>query len=59
MLKGKRTVIFNAVMLIAGLTGANVDPELARQFAEEFLSAVALGNVILRAVTSSPIFQRE
>lgn len=59
MLKGWRTILFNAVMLIVGITGAEVNPDLVREFTEEFIAVLTIGNGILRAVTSSPIFQKE
>lgn len=55
-MKGWKTIIFNALMLIGGLTGAHLDPALVTAFAEEFLGVLAVGNGILRAVTSTPIF---
>lgn len=59
MLKGWKTIIFNALMLIVGITGAEIDPELVREFAEEFIAALTIGNGILRAITNSPIFKKE
>ena len=59
MLKGWKTIIFNGLMLIVGITGAEVSPELAREFTEEFIAVLTVGNGILRAVTNSPIFRKE
>ena len=59
MLQGWKTIIFNAVMLIVGISGAEVNPDLVREFTEEFIAVLTIGNGILRAVTTSPIFRKE
>ncbi len=56
MLKGWKTIIFNVLLLIVGITGAEVTPELAREFTEEFIAVLTIGNGILRAITCGPIF---
>lgn len=56
MLKGWKTIIFNALMLIVGLTGAEVSADLAQAFTEEFIAVLTVGNGILRAITNGPIF---
>lgn len=56
-MKGFRTVAFNLIMLIAGVTGNELAPEVAHQYVEWFLGAWAAGNVILRWITDSPIFR--
>ena len=56
MLKGWKTIIFNALMLIVGITGAEVNPDMVREFAEEFIAVLTIGNGILRAITDGPIF---
>ncbi len=56
MLKGWKTIIFNGVMLIVGIAGAEVSPEMAQEFTEAFIAVLAIGNGILRAVTDGPIF---
>ena len=56
MLKGWRTIIFNGLMLILGITGAEVSPEMAREFTEAFIAVLTVGNGILRAITDGPIF---
>lgn len=58
-MKGWKTIIFNAVMLVGGLTGAAIEPALVTAFAEEFVSVLAIGNGILRAITSTAIFRKE
>lgn len=59
MLKGWKTIIFNALMLIAGLTGAAITPDMAEEVAAAILAIASVVNIILRAVTNSPVFQRE
>ena len=56
MLKGWKTIIFNALMLIVAITGAEVSADMARTFAEEFIAVLTVGNGILRAITDGPIF---
>ena len=58
-MKGWRTILFNGVMLIVGLTGAVVTPELVNELVEGFIGVWATGNVILRAITNSPMFKKE
>ncbi len=56
MLKGWKTIIFNALMLIVGITGAEVSADMAQAFTEEFIAVLTVGNGILRAITDGPIF---
>ncbi len=56
-LKGFRTIAFNAIMLVAAITGAQVDPETAKEFVELFAAVWAGGNALLRAITDSPVFK--
>ncbi len=58
-MKGWRTILFNGVMLIVGLTGAAVSPEQVSGVVEGFMIIWTVGNVILRAITTSPIFNKE
>jgi hypothetical protein len=57
-MKGYKTIIFNAVMLFAGIFGAEISPDLAGRAAEAFVLLWGVGNVGLRAVTDSPIFRK-
>ncbi len=58
-MKGWKTILFNGLMLVIGLTGATVAPEQVNAVVEGFIVIWTVGNVILRAVTSSPIFKKE
>jgi len=58
-MKGYRTIIFNAVMLIGSLSGATFSPDMVNEWIEAFALVWTAGNIILRAVTSSPIFKKE
>ncbi len=58
-MKGWRTVLFNGVMLIVGLTGAAISPEQVSAVAEGFMIIWTVGNIILRAITNSTIFKKE
>ena len=57
-MKGSKTVAFNALMTLVGLVGAQVDPETATRVIEAFALIWGVGNIILRAVTNTPIFKR-
>jgi hypothetical protein len=69
MMKGYRTVIFNAAMAVVMIIkAANPDAELPD--AESVTAAVdavelaiglvwSIGNMLLRAITDSPIFKKE
>lgn len=56
-MKGFRTVAFNALMTLVGLFGAEISPELAEQAVGAFVLLWGVGNVLLRAITNSPIFK--
>lgn len=57
-MKGWKTIIFNGVMLIGGIAGAAITPELAEEVAAGVLIIASVVNMILRAVTNSPIFNK-
>ena len=57
-MKGYRTIAFNALMLVGGLVGAELDPTLVDRFLEAFLAVWAAGNGLLRAITNTPVFEK-
>lgn len=57
-MKGFRTVAFNLLMAVVTITGATLSPELVEQFVEAIVGVWAAGNVLLRAVTNSPMFKK-
>ena len=57
-MKGYRTIAFNALMLVGGLAGAELDPTLVDRFLEAFMAVWAAGNGVLRAITNGPIFDK-
>ena len=57
-MKGYKTVVFNGIMLVAGITGASVTDVAAEQAAAGVVAVIAVVNIILRAITSSPIFSK-
>lgn len=58
VLKGWKTVIFNALVIVAGLAQYEGLVEIiAPQYAYIFVSAVGLANVLLRWATDTGIFQ--
>jgi hypothetical protein len=56
--KGFKTIGFNLLMLVASVTGAQIDPAFMTEWIEAIAAVWAGGNAVLRAVTSSPIFQK-
>lgn len=67
--KGYRTVLFNIVMAVVMIT-KSLNPDMESPSAEEVQQAVdmldaaiaavwGIGNVVLRAITTSPIFKKE
>jgi hypothetical protein len=68
-LKGYRTVVFNAIMTLTMIytlwqpDAVLPDAETVNQTLDTVEAAIAalwgVGNVVLRAVTSSPIFKQE
>lgn len=61
-MKGYKTVIFNiaaVITTIGTLIGVDIPAAQLDTFAGAVVSAITAGNVILRAVTTSPIFKKE
>ena len=58
-MKGFKTIGFNAIMLLGALTGAAWSPELVNEWLNAFAILWGAGNMILRAVTNTPIFRKE
>lgn len=68
-MKGYKTLVFNGIMAIiaivhalntdAALPGADAVQGLVDQFSTWFDGAVLVGNIILRAVTTTPILKKE
>ena len=58
IVKGYRTIIFNAAMLIAGITGAAITPEMGEEFAAAVLTISGVVNLVLRTVTNTAIFDK-
>lgn len=58
-MKGSRTIIFTLVMAILGLAGAKISPDTVNSWLDVFIPAWAIGAILLRQLTTSPVFQRE
>lgn len=68
-MKGYKTLVFNALMAIIGivhalnadaaLPGADAVQGVVDQFSTWFDSALVVGNIILRAITTTPILKKE
>lgn len=67
-IKGYRTIAFNIIMALAAvLTFGGSEVSIDSTFVSENLEAIengviaawALGNLILRAITTTPIFRKE
>ena len=60
MLKGYKTVIFNVVVIIASLTEIIGLVDMINPGATPYLVlAIGIANVILRAITTTPIFESD
>lgn len=55
MLKGKRTVLFNVLGLLAAIVGGVQFNEWIGEYAPHLIGMVALANIVLRALTTTPI----
>jgi hypothetical protein len=61
-MKGYRTVIVNILMLVASvgvLWGIEITPEQIDSIATGLITVFTVANLILRAVTSTPIGKKE
>lgn len=57
-MKGYRTIAFNAIMLLVAVFGiSEVSPEMITSAVIAGANIWTLGNVILRAITNSPMFK--
>ncbi len=57
-MKGYRTIAFNLAMFAVGTLGLHVAPDTIDRWLDAFLSALVVGNIFLRAVTDTPMFNR-
>lgn len=57
--KGFRTIAFNLVMGLGLVIGSEFDPALIDQALNGIVAAWMVGNVFLRAITTSRIFRKE
>lgn len=55
-MRGYRTLIVNALMVAFGLAGTTISPELATQYADLFIMLWGVINVLLRKITTGPMF---
>ena len=58
-MKGNRTIIFNLVMAVVGLAGFKLSPDTVNTWLDVFIPAWAIGGLLLRQLTNTPIFQKE
>ncbi len=59
-MKGYRTIAFNTIMLVVSIFGISaVSPEQITAAVTAGATIWTLGNVILRAITNSPMFKAE
>lgn len=59
-MKGKRTILFNALMAIVAIVGveSKIDDEMIRRLIEAVVLIWTSGAIILRTITSSPIWRK-
>lgn len=55
-LTGYRTLAFGFAVTLLGLLGKHVSPELINQYLDVIFAAIGTGIVVLRLMTSSPVF---
>ncbi len=58
-LKGYRTIIFNLIMGAASMAGLTLDPAHALAWAGTAVTVWAVGGILLRVVTDSPVFRAD
>lgn len=58
-MKGSRTILFNLVMAIAAMAGLKLAPDLVNAWLDVFVSIWAVGAMLLRQVTTTPVFQKQ
>ena len=58
-LKGYRTIIFNLIMGAASMAGLTLDPAHALAWAGTAVTVWAVGGILLRVVTDSPVFKAD
>lgn len=54
-MQGYRTIIFNIVMLTVGMLGWKVSPDVTNHWLDVFFAAWAIGAILLRLITTTPI----
>ncbi|MBF0095442.1 MAG: hypothetical protein HQL34_12985 [Alphaproteobacteria bacterium] len=58
-MKGSRTILFNLVMAVAAMAGIKIAPDTVTIWLDVFVSVWAIGAMLLRQVTNTPVFQKE
>ena len=55
-LKGYRTVLFNVAIGVVTLLGLHVAPDAINRWLDVIIPVTVVGNVLLRAITDTPMF---
>jgi len=55
-LKGYRTILFNVTIGIVTLLGLHVAPDAINHWLDVIIPATVVGNILLRALTDTPMF---
>jgi hypothetical protein len=58
-MKGSRTIFFNLAMLAAGLVGIHLAPATMQQYGDFLVVLWGVGGILLRQLTTTPIFQKD
>jgi len=53
-MKGYRTVIFSAVVMLGGMVGWHVAPDVINNYLDIIFAAIGVGVLVLRIVTTTP-----
>lgn len=57
-MKGYRTLIFNAIAVVAGLLGLHLTMDNVNTWVDLFVALVPVGNIVLRMVTNTAFGQK-
>jgi len=57
-MQGYRTILFNLAMAVIGMAGLKISPDHVNLWLDVFIPAWALGGILLRQITTTPIGQK-
>jgi hypothetical protein len=54
-MKGYRTILFSALMTLAGMIGWKINPAAANNWVDVFVAFWGIGSILLRQITTTPV----